>query len=213
MAARTRVVLAGIAAAAIAGIAALAWAATDPTTAVARLDLAWHDSVRAHALRHPTWLSAMKAVTHLGDTIVLAAIDAALVGLCLARGRRRLALFVGLVAVLGWAARIVARGLVARPRPTDALWPADGFSFPSGHTTNVAITAGLAMIVLLPSLGPLARTAVATVAAVSALAVGFTRVASGVHWPSDVLGGLLFAVAVLGLAAAAFPRPARDPAT
>jgi membrane-associated phospholipid phosphatase len=175
------------------------------------LDRAWHSSVRGYALEHPVWLSTMEVVTHLGDTVVIALIDAALVALCVARGRRRLALFVALVGVAGWVARIAVRELVARPRPSDALWSERTFSFPSGHTSNSAIAAGLTMIVLLPSLRRLARVAVATAAVVCALVVGLSRVAGGVHWPSDVLGGLLFAVGFVSLAAAVFPWPATDP--
>jgi membrane-associated phospholipid phosphatase len=207
MTARRRAVLAAIALVAVAGVVALAWAASDATSVVARLDRAWHASVRGHVLRHPAWLSAMEVVTHLGDTVVVALIDAALVALCLARGRRRLARFVALVSVAGWAMRIGVRELTARPRPADALWHEQTYSFPSGHTTNSAIAAALAMIVLLPSLRRLARVAVATAAVVCALAVGLSRVVGGVHWPSDVLGGLLFAVGFVSLAAAVFPWP------
>jgi membrane-associated phospholipid phosphatase len=210
MTGRNRAVLVVIAATAVVGFVALAWAALDATSDVARLDLAWHASVRGFAVRHPAWLSAMEVVTHLGDTVVIALIDAALVAVCLARGDRRLALFVTLVGLVGWAARIAVRELVARPRPGDALWPERTFSFPSGHTTNSAISAGLAMMVLLPALRRLAQIAVATATVIGALAVGFSRVAGGVHWPSDVLGGLLFAVGVVSLAAAAFPWPAPD---
>jgi membrane-associated phospholipid phosphatase len=207
MTARTRAVLAGIAATAIIGFVVLAWSALDATSAVARMDLAWHASVRDLFVRHPAWLAAMEAVTHLGDTIVVALIDAALVALCLARGSRRLALFVALVSVAGWAARIAIRELVARPRPSDGLWTERTFSFPSGHTTNSAIAAGLVLIVLLPSLRRLARAAVTAAAVAVALAVGFSRIAGGVHWPSDVLGGLLFAVGFVSLVAAVFPWP------
>jgi len=211
MTTRTRVVLAGIAVTLLFGVAALAWAAKDPASAVARLDVHWHASVRGFALRHSAWLSAMEVVTHLGDTIVIAVVDAALVALCLARRRRRLALFVGLVSVVGWAARIGIREWVARPRPTDALWDERTFSFPSGHTANTAIAAALAMIVLSPPLRRLTRVAVITVVVAAALAVGVSRVAGGVHWPSDVVGGLLFAVGVVTLAAAVFPWPATEP--
>jgi membrane-associated phospholipid phosphatase len=204
-------VLVAVAATAIVGVVALAWTALDATSEVARLDRAWLASVRGYAVGHPAWLSTMEVVTHLGDTVGVFLIDAALVALCVARGRRRLALFVALTGLAGWAARIAVRELVARPRPGDALWSERTFSFPSGHTTNAAIAAGLVMIVLLPSLGRLARVAVATVAVVGALAVGFSRVAGGVHWPSDVLGGLLFAVGFVCLAAAVFPWPAADP--
>ena len=187
------------------GLVVLALRVTDDTSAVSRLDLAWHESLRAYAVEHPVWLSSWQVVTHLGDTITVVLVDLALVGLCVIGGRRRLAVLVAVVGVAGWAARIAIRDLVSRPRPTDALWPETGFSFPSGHTTNAAIAVGLAVIVLWSISRPLVRAAVVIVTTAYAGGVGFSRVAGAVHWPSDVLGGLLLAVGVLSAAMAVRP--------
>ncbi|MGZ8256903.1 MAG: phosphatase PAP2 family protein [Gallionella sp.] len=70
-------------------------------------------------------------------------------------------------------------------------------SFPSGHTTTIFLVAGwLAMAVL----SGWARLAVL----VLAILVGLSRIACGVHWPLDVLGGMaggwLCAVAGIALA-------------
>jgi undecaprenyl-diphosphatase len=83
------------------------------------------------------------------------------------------------------------------------------FSFPSGHSTNAAVAVGLAVFVLWPISRPQARIAELTVAIACAIVVGFSRVAGGVHWPSDVVGGLLLAVGVL-CTAIAF-RPSGSP--
>lgn len=67
-------------------------------------------------------------------------------------------------------------------------------------TTSFAIL----LLVLLP-LAPRAwRPACWGVAVVSVLGVGFTRVALGVHWFSDVVGGWLLGLAVVTLTAWAF---------
>jgi undecaprenyl-diphosphatase len=202
---KRRAALAGIALISFAGLAALALTAKDDTSMVSRHDVMWHEVLRAYAVTHPAWLSSWRVVTHLGDTITVVVIELALVGLCAIGGRRRTAIFVAVVGFAAWAARIGIRDLTSRPRPVDALWPETGFSFPSGHTTNAAVAAGLAVIVLWPISRPPTRAAVLAVAMAYAVSVGFSRAAGGVHWPSDVLGGLLLASGVLCMAIAVRP--------
>src|SRR5262245_15285561 len=83
--------------------------------AVTRPDQAGHMALREVALAHPAWLSTMRGLTHLGDTITVVLVDAAVAIACLARGRRRAALFVAGSAVAVWGARILVRDLVHRP--------------------------------------------------------------------------------------------------
>jgi membrane-associated phospholipid phosphatase len=202
---RQRAILAGVALMAFVGLVVLALGAKNGASAVSRLDVAWHESLRAYAVDHPPWLSSWRVVTHLGDTITVVLVDLALVGLCLVGGRRRLAVLVAVVGVAGWAARIAIRDLVARPRPTDTLWPETGLSFPSGHTTNATIAVGLAVIVLWSISRPRVRAVVLVITIAYAGGVGFSRIAGGVHWPSDVLGGFLLAVGILSAAMAVRP--------
>jgi undecaprenyl-diphosphatase len=63
-------------------------------------------------------------------------------------------------------------------------------SFPSGHSTLSAATY-LTLAVLIASLEPNRGTKamVFVLAAAMVLAIGFSRVYLGVHWPSDVLAG------------------------
>lgn len=56
-------------------------------------------------------------------------------------------------------------------------------SFPSGHTTTIFLLAGWLCIAVLSGWARLAIVAVA-------LLVGLSRIACGVHWPLDVLGGM-----------------------
>lgn len=102
------------------------------------------------------------------------------------------------------ALALVVKKIVAEARPPAALWaiPADGgFSYPSGHTT-VACSITVALVLL--AHGSTGR-ALAITGAVFALAVAFSRVYVANHYPLDVLGGGLAAVAtglvVMGLAA------------
>lgn len=90
--------------------------------------------------------------------------------------------------------------LIARPRPPTADWvvQAGGLSFPSGHTSDGALAAGLiAWLVVRRFTGRVTTCVVWLLAAAYALLIAWTRVYLGVHWPTDVLGSLAFATAWL----------------
>lgn len=85
----------------------------------------------------------------------------------------------------------------ARPRPPepDRLALVASWSFPSSHSAGTMLTC-LALAMLLPTRGPLPVLA----ALALACAVGWSRIALGVHWPSDVLAGWGVAMLWVGLA-------------
>jgi undecaprenyl-diphosphatase len=56
-----------------------------------------------------------------------------------------------------------------------------------------------------PFLGRLGRVALAVMALLGALAVAASRLVGGVHWPSDVVAGLLLTMAVASIVAAVLP--------
>ena len=95
-----------------------------------------------------------------------------------------------------------------RPAPAAAagwLTEPEGFSLPSKHTTLAALTAGALAGQGTSGSGP--RRAAPLLAAAG---VGAGRVYLGVHWPTDVLAGWLFAEGWLRLAR--WARPADDTA-
>jgi membrane-associated phospholipid phosphatase len=98
--------------------------------------------------------------------------------------------------------------LIDRARPPVAGWagPAGGPSFPSGHTTTATLFAicwAWALMARIP-LG-WARRAMWAVAGLYVAVTGWSRIWLGVHWPTDVLGGLLFGVSWTCGAMAALP--------
>ncbi|WP_329454105.1 phosphatase PAP2 family protein [Streptomyces sp. NBC_01497] len=114
------------------------------------------------------------------------------------------------VLLAGQGLRLVALAAIARPRPPAADWAthASNWSFPSGHATTSAITAGLLVGAVLVRAPRFRGTLVALVLCWG-VAVGLTRAYLAVHWASDVVGGWLFATAWLCLCALLLGRPAR----
>ncbi|MFD4610560.1 phosphatase PAP2 family protein [Streptomyces sp. NPDC058440] len=134
----------------------------------------------------------------------------ALAGLAVGRTvrQRTAAAALGLGCLLaGQAVRYGVMELVARPRPPRQDWAAhaSGWSFPSGHTTTSALTAGL-VILAVTVRAPHGRTAGCLVVGCWGALVGLTRVYLGVHWFTDVIGGWLFAAGWLGLCLGAAAR-------
>jgi undecaprenyl-diphosphatase len=90
-----------------------------------------------------------------------------------------------------------------------AVAHAPGASFPSGHATTSAAVA-LAVILVVWRLGSRAgRWVVVAAVALTAAAVGFSRMVLGVHFLSDVVGGWIGALALVSALAAALPPERR----
>lgn len=93
---------------------------------------------------------------------------------------------------------------VDRPRPSpefvDVHEVATGLSFPSGHAVTAVLLYGFLFYALaqaLPDRRP--RYPAQALCVIIAVLTGLQRVEAGVHWPSDVLGGALFAGLILAL--------------
>lgn len=116
-------------------------------------------------------------------------------------GNRRNAVWVTTVMVVGGALGSLCKVAVARDRPTfaDPVATAHGFSFPSGHALNGVLGCGVLLVGLWPLLPRRVRPWAVALAVVSVLGVGFTRVALGVHYLSDVVAGWALGVVVLAV--------------
>jgi len=121
----------------------------------------------------------------------------------------RAAAVAGVVFSVFLIAALVLLRLSAPAHPGEAaawLTEPEGFSLPSKHTTLAALTAGACAGSA--GLRDLPRHAVPLLAAAG---VGASRVYLGVHWPSDILAGWLFAEGWLGLAESVAPGRAGRP--
>jgi undecaprenyl-diphosphatase len=150
------------------------------------------------ALEHPGWRAVMYAVTWTANTTTITPVAAVAALLLVCSGRWRQACLVVAAMIRTSGVRLLILNSVDRPRPVDRLAPSAGWSFPSGHTTAAATFALVAVLVCLPMLRTRwSRVLLVTLAAGWALAVGVSRVALVVHWPSDVVGAWLMVAALV----------------
>jgi len=89
-------------------------------------------------------------------------------------------------------AHLIIKNLVKRDRPCEVLanvnrriTPSDQFSFPSGHTAAAFAIATLVSIQFPILVAPMITWA---------LLVGFSRIYLGVHYPTDILAGIVIGV-------------------
>jgi undecaprenyl-diphosphatase len=98
--------------------------------------------------------------------------------------------------MVAWNLQLVLKVLVQRARPvvSDPVSHAPGYSFPSGHAANAAAVATVMVLFLWPLLSKAGRGRLVAGLAAFALVTALDRVFLGVHFPSDVLAGLLFGI-------------------
>ncbi|MFD8082265.1 phosphatase PAP2 family protein [Kitasatospora sp. NPDC059722] len=170
-----------------------------------RFDHGWIAETHSYARGHRAWTAAVQTLSDIGGTVtmrVLLAIAACWLWLI---GARVLAGWAVAQALVGWGAQWALKLAFGRQRPsfTDPVSHAGGPAFPSGHAMASAITCAVLVGLFWPRAGRSGRIAACAVATAAVLTVGWTRIALGVHWPSDVLGGWLAAGFVLGAVTAA----------
>lgn len=140
-------------------------------------------------VRNPVLTPLMKTITHFGDYGMFWILMTIL--LLLYQKTRKIGLTVG-AALLGSLLinNVILKNLVARTRPYEVIEglqllvdKAVDLSFPSGHTGS-SFAAAVVMVKFLPK-----RYGIA--AMVLACLIGFSRLYIGIHYPTDVLFGMV----------------------
>lgn len=158
-----------------------------------------------HANATPGGLRIFTAITQLGSVVVF--VVAVVVAVYLWRRRQMLLLWNWLGALLGYMlVEYVLKLTVQRPRPqySAAYLHGRSYSFPSGHTMAATVCYLLLayFIASRPRTTPTVRITVFVVASVLILAVALSRLYLGVHYPSDVIGGMAAGLAWLSVCGA-----------
>jgi undecaprenyl-diphosphatase len=152
------------------------------------------DAMRSLAAqRSQTAIEMARVITWAGSAFVLVPLAAVY---CLLLGRAGLWREAATVALsLGGAMLIsdLTKALTARPRPSvEHLQAVTGSSFPSGHATQAsAFWLSLVLVLRAMHVAPAALRVAGVLATALVLAVAWSRVYLGVHYPSDVVAGVM----------------------
>jgi membrane-associated phospholipid phosphatase len=152
------------------------------------------DSVRMsiHGVASPQATKLLFFATQLGAPLVLLPLTLVCSLLFLHWRRIRAAILLTVtmagVTFLSWLLKLIFQR--ARPVPFFGITTPASYSFPSGHSlASFCFYGALAALLTARLRSPVLRGAVWAAAIVIIVAVGFSRLYLGMHYPSDVIGG------------------------
>jgi len=155
-----------------------------------------------HRIDNPTMHHAMEAATQLGSHAAIGT-AAGLTAIAMLRSGKKHDAWTVVVSTGGaMAINTILKNVFQRQRPQELarrIKLPKSHSFPSGHSLLSAATYPIVAHHLVQHRSVAAQAFVHTLAGVTILCVGFSRVYFGVHFPSDVLGGFAAGLGWLGL--------------
>ncbi len=134
------------------------------------------------------------------------AVCLALVGWKWKAWRSRVALSLALTPST-WCVSDLGKAFFGRPRPEHWLMHHETSpSYASGHAALALVSYGLwAWFLWRSDLSPLVRRCAVFILIAWTIGIGWSRIALGAHYPTDVIGGYLLGAAMLSAAFACFP--------
>ncbi|MGB3443478.1 MAG: phosphatase PAP2 family protein [Actinophytocola sp.] len=179
---------------------------------VRRLDLALADGLNDLLADDAVLGEVLRGVTDLGGTATLLWLMVVGALWLLLRRQPRLAAYVAVSTFGAMILNAVVKEFVGRLRPVvdQPVYTVPGLSFPSGHAMSSLVTYGVLLLVVLPLMHGTTRRVLTVVVVLIVVAIGFTRVALGAHFLTDVLAGWLLGTLWLLLTTLAFHRWRRE---
>jgi len=148
----------------------------------------------SHSTKIPVW------ITNLADGRYIPVIVLIISFLFVFAKKYKDALFINLAVNMGFLSCGYFKNLFERSRPPldYHLVHAEGFSFPSGHALLGVCLYGMLSIVISSEIkNKTLKSFVKSLFAILITLIVFSRVYLGVHYPSDVLGGLFLGLAII----------------
>lgn len=169
-------------------------------------DAAVRDGLHTFAVAHPMFVSIMRVISDSGSFAAWQSVTVLVAAALVVRRRIRQAVFVVVTVAGSSVINRLVKTAVHRDRPLvdHPLLLEQGYSFPSGHAQAAATGYAVVLVVLLPLLTRTWRRVAVTVAVVMVIAMGFSRVALGVHYLSDVVAAYPLGLAWVAVMASAF---------
>ena len=167
-------------------------AVTDGWSPLRRLDVDVANRLNTQALAHPALVTFLEQVSNVFSPTsfrVVAGLAAIVLWL---RKSPRLAVWLALTVLLSGYLDDLVKSAVGRSRPSFAhpVETLSSFSFPSGHALGSVVGVGALLLAGLPSVSRVWRRPLIALGVAIILLVGYARVGLGVHYVSDVVGGL-----------------------
>lgn len=147
---------------------------------------------RAQGARNEASTRFFLAAAWLGNGVTLGGIVAGVAAVLVARRRYRWVAYLVTTAALGGLLNLALKVHYRRARPelSEAIYRAQGYSFPSGHAMgSVVVFGALTYLALRQFRSWNARAFALSLALCTAAAISASRVYLGVHWLSDITAG------------------------
>jgi len=168
----------------------ISWVVVTKNAAILRFD----NSVTNYFdnLRFPTLDDFMLIITKIGNTYESLLIFIIIATILIARKKKTFFYILTIAAALGSILQFGLKYIFERARPIGGLVKETTYSFPSGHATISAIFLISVILLIVPLIKNTFMKWVFGVAATILFAlVAASRIFLWVHWPSDVIAGLL----------------------
>lgn len=184
------------------------------------VDAAVEQSTHGWVVDHRALLGAVGVITDLGSPVAMDVVVAIGVIVLLIARQVRAAIYLVAARLLELGIETLLKDTIARPRPVwiDPVASASNTSFPSGHSAGTAVVYLALMLIGArtvgrPRAGPGRRAADVgvVVGALLLVLVPISRVVLGVHYPSDVVAGVLLGLACALALSPLLPRSYRSP--